>query len=137
MSPRLKALSVHLLTASGAVLSMFAMLAAVEEDWSMMFLWLVLALIVVGIDGPLARRALYQDVAERLLESGAGKDLRREVYLSALFSQLDEVQRLAANLRHGQAADQLTVLTVFALSRDVLPRADRRPAALTPCRRPS
>ena len=53
---RLKALSVHLLTASGAVLSMLAMLAAVKEEWSLMFLWLVVALIVDGIDGPLARR---------------------------------------------------------------------------------
>lgn len=56
MSLRIKALFVHLLTASGAVLSMFAMLAAVEGDWSLMFLWLVLALFVDGIDGPLARR---------------------------------------------------------------------------------
>jgi phosphatidylcholine synthase len=56
MSPRLKALSVHLLTATGAVLSMLAMLAAVEERWSLMFLWLVVALVVDGIDGPLARR---------------------------------------------------------------------------------
>jgi phosphatidylcholine synthase len=32
------------------------MLAAVEENWSLMFLWLVLALIVDGVDGPLARR---------------------------------------------------------------------------------
>lgn len=56
MDLRYKALSVHLLTASGAVLSMFAMLAAVEENWSLMFLWLVFALIVDGIDGPLARR---------------------------------------------------------------------------------
>ncbi|NTT86296.1 CDP-alcohol phosphatidyltransferase family protein [Tabrizicola fusiformis] len=56
MDIRLKALSVHLLTASGAVLSMFAMLAAVEEKWSLMFLWLVVALLVDGIDGPLARR---------------------------------------------------------------------------------
>ncbi len=56
MNMRLKALSVHLLTASGAVLSMFAMLAAVEEKWSLMFLWLVFALIVDGVDGPLARR---------------------------------------------------------------------------------
>lgn len=53
---RLKALSVHLLTALGAVLAMFAMLAAVEGDWQTMFLWLVLALLVDGIDGPLARR---------------------------------------------------------------------------------
>lgn len=56
MDIRIKALSVHLLTATGAVLSMFAMLAAVEAKWSLMFLWLVLALIVDGIDGPLARR---------------------------------------------------------------------------------
>ncbi|WP_103334014.1 CDP-alcohol phosphatidyltransferase family protein [Pseudotabrizicola formosa] len=56
MQLRYKALSVHLLTATGAVLSMFAMLAAVEENWSLMFLWLVVALIVDGIDGPLARR---------------------------------------------------------------------------------
>jgi phosphatidylcholine synthase len=56
MTPRLKALSVHLLTASGAVLAMFAMLAAVKGEWSLMFLWLVVALIVDGIDGPLARK---------------------------------------------------------------------------------
>jgi phosphatidylcholine synthase len=56
MTPRLKALSVHLLTATGAVLSMLAMLAAVEEKWSLMFLWLVVALVVDGIDGPLARK---------------------------------------------------------------------------------
>jgi phosphatidylcholine synthase len=56
MTPRLQALAVHLLTASGAVLAMFAMLAAVKQEWSLMFLWLVVALIVDGIDGPLARR---------------------------------------------------------------------------------
>ncbi|MCR9149654.1 MAG: CDP-alcohol phosphatidyltransferase family protein [Rhodobacteraceae bacterium] len=56
MSLRYKALGVHLLTATGAVLSMLAMLAAVEELWSLMFLWLVVALVVDGVDGPLARR---------------------------------------------------------------------------------
>jgi phosphatidylcholine synthase len=56
MDARLKALFVHLVTASGAVLSMLAMLAAAREKWDMMFLWLVVALIVDGIDGPLARR---------------------------------------------------------------------------------
>jgi len=35
---------------------MLAMLAAVEEKWSLMFLWLVVAFFVDGIDGPLARR---------------------------------------------------------------------------------
>jgi len=51
-----KALAVHLLTATGAVFAMLAMLAAVDEKWSLMFLWLVVAFFVDGIDGPLARR---------------------------------------------------------------------------------
>jgi len=51
-----RALSVHLLTASGAVFAMLAMLAAVDEKWSLMFLWLVVAFVVDGIDGPLARK---------------------------------------------------------------------------------
>ncbi len=56
MTIRMKALLVHLLTASGAVFAMLAMLAAVREDWSIMFLWLVVAFAVDGIDGPLARK---------------------------------------------------------------------------------
>ncbi|MCC5974067.1 MAG: CDP-alcohol phosphatidyltransferase family protein [Rubellimicrobium sp.] len=51
-----KALAVHLLTATGAVFAMLAMLEAVAGDWNMMFLWLVVAFFVDGIDGPLARR---------------------------------------------------------------------------------
>lgn len=35
---------------------MLAMLAAVEQKWDLMFLWLVVAFFVDGIDGPLARR---------------------------------------------------------------------------------
>ena len=46
---------VHLFTATGAVFAMLAMLAAVDEKWSLMFLWLVIAFIVDGFDGPLAR----------------------------------------------------------------------------------
>ncbi|SFR33401.1 phosphatidylcholine synthase [Yoonia tamlensis] len=56
MNIRTKALSVHFLTATGAVFAMLAMLAAVDEKWNMMFLWLVVAFFVDGIDGPLARR---------------------------------------------------------------------------------
>ncbi|MDA0361888.1 MAG: CDP-alcohol phosphatidyltransferase family protein, partial [Proteobacteria bacterium] len=51
-----KALSVHMLTASGAVFAMLAILEAVDGKWSWMFLWLVVAFAVDGIDGPLARR---------------------------------------------------------------------------------
>ena len=56
MTPRLQALFVHLLTATGAVLAMLAMLAATDQKWDLMFLWLVVALVVDGVDGPLARR---------------------------------------------------------------------------------
>jgi phosphatidylcholine synthase len=56
MTKQIKALSVHLLTATGAVFAMLALLAAVEGEWSLMFLWLVVAFLVDGIDGPLARK---------------------------------------------------------------------------------
>lgn len=56
MTLRQKALLVHLFTATGAVFAMLAMLAAVEEKWALMFLWLVVAFAVDGVDGPLARR---------------------------------------------------------------------------------
>ena len=82
MHMRFKALSVHLLTASGAVLSMFAMLAAVQGDWREMFLWLVLALFVDGIDGPLARR--YDTVTNWPLYDGVLMDLIVD-YLTYVF----------------------------------------------------
>jgi len=56
MNLRWKAVSVHYLTASGAVFAMLALLAAVQERWDIMFLWLVIAFLVDGVDGPLARR---------------------------------------------------------------------------------
>ncbi|MDD9706800.1 phosphatidylcholine synthase [Seohaeicola sp. SP36] len=54
MTPQIKALAVHLFTATGAVFAMLAMLAAVDGKWDLMFLWLVVAFAVDGIDGPLA-----------------------------------------------------------------------------------
>ncbi|MGR3499408.1 MAG: CDP-alcohol phosphatidyltransferase family protein [Limimaricola soesokkakensis] len=56
MTDARKALGVHLFTATGAVFAMLAMLEAVQDDWSMMFLWLVVAFAVDGVDGPLARK---------------------------------------------------------------------------------
>jgi phosphatidylcholine synthase len=56
MTPQNRALAVHLLTATGAVFAMLAMLAAVQAKWDLMFLWLVVAFAVDGIDGPLARK---------------------------------------------------------------------------------
>jgi len=56
MTPQTRALAVHLFTATGAVFAMLAMLAAVDEKWSLMFVWLVVAFFVDGLDGPMARR---------------------------------------------------------------------------------
>ena len=61
---RFTALLVHFFTATGAVFAMLAMLAAADEKWSLMFLWLVVAFAVDGIDGPLAR---HFDVKKMLL----------------------------------------------------------------------
>ncbi|MFU8863191.1 MAG: CDP-alcohol phosphatidyltransferase family protein [Rhodobacterales bacterium] len=56
MTSRIKGLAVHLFTATGAVFAMLAMLAAVDGDWDVMFVWLVVAFAVDGVDGPLARK---------------------------------------------------------------------------------
>ena len=55
MTIKNKALLVHLFTATGAVFAMLAMLAASEAKWNLMFLWLIIAFAVDGVDGPLAR----------------------------------------------------------------------------------
>ena len=49
------AFAVHLLTGSGAALALMALVAVTRGDWRLMFGWLGIALIVDGIDGPLAR----------------------------------------------------------------------------------
>ncbi|MBR0872693.1 phosphatidylcholine synthase [Bradyrhizobium tropiciagri] len=53
---RTAAFSVHIFTALGAGIALLAMLEAVREHWANMFGWLGVALIIDGIDGPLARR---------------------------------------------------------------------------------
>ena len=73
MNATIRAYSVHVLTASGAVWAILAMLAAVQERWDIMFLWLVVALIVDGIDGPLAR--LYQVKKHAPIYDGVLMDL--------------------------------------------------------------
>ena len=65
MTTPIKALLVHLLTATGAVFAMLAMLAAVDQKWDLMFLWLVVAFAVDGIDGPLARHYHVKKTAPR------------------------------------------------------------------------
>ena len=77
-----RAYFVHMFTATGAVFSMLAMLAAVEGEWSLMFLWLVVALIVDGIDGPMARR--YDVKAKAPIIDGVLLDLIID-YLTYVF----------------------------------------------------
>ncbi|MDJ0513268.1 MAG: phosphatidylcholine synthase [Methyloceanibacter sp.] len=70
---RLRAFSVHVLTAIGAVLALFALRAAREGDWQTMFVWLGIALFVDAIDGPLARLYYVKTVLPRF--SGERLDL--------------------------------------------------------------
>ena len=60
--PQAKAFSVHLLTASGSFLAFLSLVAASEQQWAAMFLWLGLALFVDGIDGPIARKLQVKEV---------------------------------------------------------------------------
>lgn len=70
-SKRILAFSVHILTATGAAVALFALLAATHGDWPLMFLWLGVALVIDAIDGPLARAI---DVAE-VLPNWSGETL--------------------------------------------------------------
>ncbi len=82
MLTTLRAYAVHAFTATGAVFAMLAMLAAVEERWSLMFLWLVVAFLVDGVDGPLARR--YEVKARAPIIDGVLLDLIVD-YLTYVF----------------------------------------------------
>jgi phosphatidylcholine synthase len=60
--PQTRAFSVHLLTASGSFLAFLSLVAAAEQQWTAMFLWLGLALFVDGIDGPIARKLQVKEI---------------------------------------------------------------------------
>lgn len=47
--------AVHLLTASGAAIALLAAIAAAEQHWQLVFLLLGIAMIIDGVDGPIAR----------------------------------------------------------------------------------
>ena len=65
--------AVHLFTASGVVLALFALMAAEEERWLDAFRWLFAALVVDGVDGTFARAARVQERLPRI--DGAVLDL--------------------------------------------------------------
>lgn len=63
---------IHMLTALGAPVALVALLAGARGAWAEMFAWLGLALVIDGVDGPLARK---YDIAHRLPRwSGASLD---------------------------------------------------------------
>jgi len=59
------AFSVHVFTACGAACALLALMAAVRVDWTQMFAWLGLALVIDGLDGTLARRLRVAEVLPR------------------------------------------------------------------------
>jgi phosphatidylcholine synthase len=66
VSPRtVAAFAVHVFTACGAACALLALIAAVNADWTRMFLWLGLALIIDGIDGTFARRLRAAELLPR------------------------------------------------------------------------
>jgi len=60
-----RAFTVHVFTATGAALALLAIILATGGHWAAMFLCLGLALIVDGIDGPMARAFDVQKVLPR------------------------------------------------------------------------
>jgi phosphatidylcholine synthase len=59
------AFAVHVFTASGAACALLALIAAVRNDWTQMFVWLGIALFVDGVDGTFARRLHVAEVLPR------------------------------------------------------------------------
>jgi DNA-binding transcriptional LysR family regulator len=65
--------------------------------------------------------ALFQRTKSRLVPTTEAQTLYP--HIERLFQQLDEVQRLANSLKAGDRADELHLLTVLALSYEIIPRA--------------
>jgi phosphatidylcholine synthase len=57
---------VHLFTATGAIWGLLAILAIFEEDYRMMIVWMIVAMLVDGFDGMLARLADVKKYADGL-----------------------------------------------------------------------
>ena len=59
------AFAVHVFTACGAACALLALIAASGAEWTQMFLWLGLALIIDGVDGTFARRLRVAELLPR------------------------------------------------------------------------
>ncbi len=62
---RIRAFTIHIFTATGAALALLAMILAAGGHWAGMFFCLGLALIVDGVDGPMARAFKVKELLPR------------------------------------------------------------------------
>jgi len=62
LTERLFAWSVHLLTASGVIAAFFSIVAIAEQRWATAMWWLIITLIIDGVDGTLARKFRVKEV---------------------------------------------------------------------------
>lgn len=69
---RIRAFTIHVFTATGAAFALLAMILAAGGHWAGMFFCLGLALIVDGVDGPMARAFKVKELLPRW--SGEGLD---------------------------------------------------------------
>ena len=62
---RVRAFTIHIFTATGAALAFLALILATGGQWAAMFLCLGIALVIDGVDGPMARAFNVQNVLPR------------------------------------------------------------------------
>ncbi len=100
---------IHLLTASGAAFALLAIMAIADRKWTEAFVWLGFALLVDGVDGPIARR--YR-VRERLPKwDGAALDFVID-YATYVFAPAIVIARaLALPPLLGDACGMLVAVT--------------------------
>jgi phosphatidylcholine synthase len=107
----LRAYGTHAFTATGAIFAFLALLAAVESRWAEMFGWLIVAFIVDGVDGALARRT---DVVNNApIIDGSLLDLIID-FLTYVFIPVFALYR--AGLLEGTAGLVAAYVVVFASS---------------------
>jgi phosphatidylcholine synthase len=107
----LRAYGTHAFTATGAIFAFLALLAAVESRWAEMFGWLIVAFIVDGVDGALARRT---DVVNNApIIDGSLLDLVID-FLTYVFIPVFALFR--AGLLEGRAGLVAAYVVVFASS---------------------
>jgi phosphatidylcholine synthase len=61
----LRAFAIHIFTASGAALALIALILASEQQWAAMFFCLGFAVLIDGLDGPLARMFRVRELLPR------------------------------------------------------------------------